>query len=131
MKPETAEYVRYRTGQSQEALGAAGLCLEKGHLHSAVNRLYYACFYSVSALLLCEDFQSSKHTGIRSLFDLHWIKPGRLPVEMARFYRDLFKYRHQGDYEDMVSFSRDEVQAWFREAEALIARISEDIAKLE
>ena len=87
MKPEIVEYIRYRIEQSTEAFEVAKLSLENGLLRSSVNRLYYACFYVVSALLLCEDHRSSKHSGVRALFDRHWIKPGRLPVEMAQFYR--------------------------------------------
>ncbi len=130
MNPEIVGYVRYRLEQSEESLEVARLSLENGHLRSAVNRVYYACFYAVSALLLCEGFRSSKHAGIRALFDRHWIKPGRLPVEMAQFYRDLLKYRHQGDYEHLVSFAHDEVEAWFEEARAFVARISQEIEQL-
>lgn len=130
MKPEILEYVRYRTEQSTEALAAAKLSLENGLLRSSVNRLYYACFYVVSALLLCEDHRASKHSGVRALFDRYWIKPRRLPVKMAQFYRDVFKHRHQGDYEHLVSFTRDEVEEWLEEATTFIAKISEEIEKL-
>lgn len=42
----------------------AELALGNGYLHGTVNRLYYACFYAVSALLLTEGFSSSRHSGI-------------------------------------------------------------------
>jgi len=41
-----------------------------------VNRLYYACFYAVSALLIQQGLSSSKHTGVRSLFNRHYVKTG-------------------------------------------------------
>ncbi|HIJ64850.1 MAG TPA: HEPN domain-containing protein [Candidatus Hydrogenedentes bacterium] len=128
---EKSEYVRYRLDQSRESLQAAEACLQSGYLRSAVNRVYYACFYAVSALLLAEGFRSAKHTGVRSLFDRHWIKNGRLPIEMAHFYRDLFKYRHQGDYEDLISFAHDEVESWFEEARNFVRRVSEEVDKLQ
>ena len=109
MKPEIVEYIRYRIGQSKEALEVARLSLEYGYPRSAVNRIYYACFYVVSALLLTEGLHSAKHAGVRSLFDQHWIKPGRLPVKMSHFYRDLFKYRQQGDYQHLIDFSQEEI----------------------
>ena len=130
MRCETAEYVGYRMSQAREALDVARLSFDNGHLNSTVNRLYYSCFYAVSALLLCEGHQSSKHTGIRSLFDRHWVKPGRFPVEMARFYRALFSRRQQGDCEDLVYFEHEEVQTWLAEADAFITRISEEVEKL-
>jgi uncharacterized protein (UPF0332 family) len=63
MKGETPEYIRYRLARSNEALSAARLMLESGLLYDAVNRLYYACFYAVSALLLTEGLSSAKHKG--------------------------------------------------------------------
>ena len=130
MNPETVAYVRYRTALARETLDVAKLALADGHLRSAVNRLYYACFYMVSALLFAEGHASSKHSGIRSLFNRHWIKTGRLPVEMSSFYRDLFNHRQQGDYDDFVDFACDDVRAWYEQADAFVTGISEEIEKL-
>lgn len=130
MNPETVAYVRYRTGLARETLDVAKLALEEGHLRSAVNRLYYTCFYMVSALLFAEGRASSKHSGIRSLFNQHWIKPGRLPAEMSSLYRDLFNYRQQGDYDDFVEFESEDVYAWYDQTDTFAARISEEIEKL-
>jgi uncharacterized protein (UPF0332 family) len=71
MKSEEIDLVRHRVTRAEETLEDARLVLEQGHLHSAVNRLYYACFYIVSALLFTEGLSSSKHSGVRSLFDRH------------------------------------------------------------
>jgi hypothetical protein len=131
VNPETLlTYVRYRTTLAREAMDVAMSALKDGHLHSAVNRLYYACFYMVSALLFAEGHASSKHSGIRSLFNRYWIKTGRLPVEMSSFYRDLFNHRQQGDYDDFVDFTIDDVRAWREQADAFVAHISAEIERL-
>lgn len=97
---------------ARETLDVATLALADGHLRSTVNRLYYACFYIVSALLFAEGHASSKHSGIRSLFNRHWMKTGRLPAELSSFCRDLFNYRQQGDYDGFVDFACDDVRGW-------------------
>jgi len=51
MKKPEMTLIRYRMDRSREALSAAKLLYEKGHLNDAVNRLYYSCFYAVIALL--------------------------------------------------------------------------------
>ena len=51
MTLEEAALVRYRLERAREAIDEARLLFETGHLHTYVNRLYYACFYAVSALL--------------------------------------------------------------------------------
>ncbi len=115
---------------AQEAIDVAQSAVEDGYLHSAVNRLYYACFYIVSALLFAEGHVSSKHSGVRSLFNKHWIKTGRLPIEMSAFYRDLFNYRQQGDYDDFVDFAIDDVRAWHAQAQVFMRRIVEQLERL-
>ncbi len=104
MKSETAELVRYRLTRAHESLAEARLLLTNDHVRTAVNRVYYACFYAVSALLLAEGHSSPRHSGIRALFDQHWIVPERLPKSMGRFYRRLFDSRQKGDYADLVTF---------------------------
>lgn len=130
MNSETRELVAYRLGRAKETIDVARLTLEHGHLKDTVNRLYYACFYAVSALLLAENLSSSKHSGVLSLFIRHWIQPERLPSELSRFYKNLFKHRQQGDYLDLVTFDREDVDRWLEEATNFIARISEEIELL-
>jgi uncharacterized protein (UPF0332 family) len=123
MTPETAELVRYRLARATESLAEAKLLLTNDHVRTAVNRLYYACFYAVSALLLTEGHSSPKHSGIRALFDQHWIASGRLPKDMGRLYRRLFDSRQQGDYADLVTFDPAEVRLWLEDAGAFVERI--------
>jgi uncharacterized protein len=125
MTPEEIEYIRYRLARAREAIDEAVLLLENRHLNAAVNRLYYACFYAVSGLLLTEGLSSAKHSGVKSLFDRYWIKPGRLPIDLGRFYRRLFDQRQQGDYADFVAFDGQEVSSWLDETRAFVARVSE------
>ena len=63
MKADALEYIRYRISRAEETLQVAKLALENDFLLDTVNRLYYACFFAVSALLLTEERSSSRHTG--------------------------------------------------------------------
>jgi len=129
MKAETAALVRYRVAQAEESLQSAALLCRSNHLRSAVNRLYYACFYSVSALLLTEDRSSKRHSGISSRFGRYWIKPGHLPAEMGRFYHRLFEHRQEGDYGDLVAFEREDVEGWLQEGRVFVAQVHGPIAQ--
>jgi len=122
--PEERELVRYRLQRAQETLDEAALLHEKGHLNAAVNRLYYACFYAVSALLLAEGKSSSKHSGIRALFNKEWVKTGRISSEYGRFYRRLHDSRQKGDYDDFVQFEDADVAPWLQEAREFVAAVT-------
>lgn len=95
-----------------------------GALWSAcVNRLYYACFYAVSALLLNRGLSSSKHTGVRSLFNLHFVKTEEVSRELGAIFNDLFENRQKSDYMDFVQFDEDQVLPWIAEAELFVETI--------
>ncbi len=93
-----------------------------------LNRLYYACFYAVSAPLLHDGLSSSKHTGVRSLLNRHYVRTGKVPKELAPIYNDLFERRHEGDYMDFVDFEEAQVRPWIARAEQFVDHIASLIA---
>jgi uncharacterized protein (UPF0332 family) len=125
MNGDISDLIRYRLLRAGETLEEARLLAEKKHENAAVNRLYYACFYSLLALLIQADHFSSKHSGVRSLFNMHFVKTGKVSKEMARIYNDLFERRQEGDYDDFVVFEAADVQIWIAEAETFVRAISE------
>lgn len=123
MTSEERHYLRYRMTRAVESLEVARLALENNHLQDAVNRLYYACFYVVTALLQTRGLASAKHSGVRALFNQNWIKTGALPRATGRFYQEIFERRQEGDYADRVTFVHDDVSAWMRTAEEFVSAI--------
>ena len=104
MNKEIEALIRYRLDRAFESLKEAAILLERGHSNTFVNRLYYAAFYAVSALLLTKELASAKHSGIRSLFHQNFVKEGVVPIELGLVYDKLFRSRQRGDYADFVYF---------------------------
>lgn len=44
----------------------------------AANRLYYAVYQIISALMLHEGVRIKSHSGAKSMFELHFIKTGQI-----------------------------------------------------
>ena len=124
MNEPSQDVVQHRLKRAQDALDDAGLLAEAERWTSCVNRLYYACFYAVSALLAQQGLASSKHTGVRSLFNQHYVKPGTVPKVFAKTYNDLFERRQEGDYMDFVSFEPVQVRSWLTQTEVFVSYIS-------
>ncbi len=61
-------YIRYRLEKAREVYEAARILYEAGQWNSAVNSLYYACFYSASALLLYKHISAKSHAGVIGQF---------------------------------------------------------------
>jgi uncharacterized protein (UPF0332 family) len=105
--------IQYRLERVQESLADARLLADAGRWNTCVNRLYHSCFYAVSALLVRDGLFSSEYTGVRSLFNRHYIRTGEVPRNLARVYNDLFERRQESDYADFVHFQADQVRPYF------------------
>ena len=119
------QVLAYRLEKAQEALKDARLLANSQSWISCLNRLYYACFYAVSALLWQQGLSSSKHIGIRSLFNQHYAKTGKVPENLAELYNTIFKNRHKGDYEDFITFQESQVKPWLAQAEEFVQFINQ------
>lgn len=124
MEDWSRDLVLHRLERAEETLEDARVLAEAGRWNACVNRLYYACFYAVSALLMLDGLSSSKHSGVRSFFNQRYVKPGRIPKNMAQIYNDLFERRQEGDYVDFVSFDQAQVLPWVPKAEDLVMHIT-------
>lgn len=103
------EYVNYRIEKAKETYLAA-LELSKSHFwNSCVNRLYYACFYAVNALLVNNEIEVKTHNGFKTSFFQHFIKTGVFEIQYSQLYSDLFDWRQKGDYNDFFDLSEEDV----------------------
>ena len=123
MNAEISKLVYHRLDRANESICEADLLLEAGYANTSVNRLYYACFYAVSALLLAKGHSSPKHSGVRALFHQKIVKPGLVEVSMGHLYDRLFDSRQKSDYVDLVKFELADVKPWVAEVKAFIGKI--------
>ncbi len=128
MNDRNRDLALHRLARAGETLEDARILADAGRWNACVNRLYYACFYAVSGLLWLDGLSSSKHSGVRSLFNQQYVKTGKISKEMAQIYNDLFERRQEGDYVDFVSFSESQVLPWIPRAKTLIAHIADLIS---
>jgi uncharacterized protein (UPF0332 family) len=57
------DLIKYRREKAAETIEDARIMFERKRWFSTVNRIYYALFYEVIALLQTKDFSAPKHTG--------------------------------------------------------------------
>ena len=95
------DIVLYRINNARELLPEIKDHIERGYYNTAMNRMYYACFYAVSALLLHTEIDGIKsHEGVRQMFGKHFILTHIIPKEWGHFYTIIYNNRTAADYED-------------------------------
>lgn len=115
--------VAYRLERAKETIQEAVDMLEKDHYNAAINRLYYACYYAVSALLAKNNIHAHTHSGVKQMFGMSFIVNGKLSRSYNITYSELFDKRHSGDYDDFLSFDRETVERLLPDTQAFIEAI--------
>ncbi len=117
------DLVNYRIAKARETFNEVDILVKNKLWNTAVNRLYYSCFYAVIALLVDKDIEALTHSGVRQMFGFHFIKTGAVDQDLGRFYTRIFDLRQTGDYEDFIDFDEQRVLELIEPADKLIAQI--------
>jgi len=123
MTREQDNYIQYRLQRASDTLSDAKLLAENGRWNSSINRLYYACFYAVSALLYSRSIEVKTHKGARIKFMSEFIKTGLFEKDFGNLFSDLYDWRQEGDYSDFISFDKDLTMPLITKSEEFIIRI--------
>jgi hypothetical protein len=122
---ESPDLIFYRLERASESLRAARIMFENGMLTFSMNRVYYAMFYSIQALLVSRKVSFSKHGQVKAYFNREMIKTGIFPTEMGRLYNKAFEYRQKFDYIDFSSPDREIVSEYLEKAIDFVSNIQE------
>ncbi|GHT23537.1 UPF0332 protein [Bacteroidia bacterium] len=121
----------YRLQRAKETLLEADVLIQGEFYNAVVNRLYYACYYVVIALLLKNDISAQTHQGVKQMFSLHFIVTKKIENTYSRFYSQLFNDRISGDYDDFLHYDYEKISVIRPQAEEFIKRISIEIDKYD
>lgn len=85
--------------KAEEAIEAAEYNINGGFSLAATNRAYYACYYSMTALLLTQGVYAKTHQGVRAKFSELFIKTAIFPDFIANYIKTAFDLRQEADYD--------------------------------
>ena len=103
--------------------------VKNGVWEMAANRLYYALFHAVSALLIHDQHIVGTHRGAVNQFSLYYVKAGIFSKADGRLYSNLQKLREDGDYNCYIDVEQEDVEGYIEPTRQLIERIKQYIAE--
>lgn len=121
------DYISYRFHRAEESFEEAIILSENGKWNAVINRLYYACFYAVIALLIKNGIETQSHDGARTQFGLHFIKTSKIDKSFGKLFTKLFDYRQKGDYGDMFDYDEKIVRPLIGQVKEFIEEIKRHI----
>ena len=123
------DLINYRIARAKDTYDDALILSEREKWNSTINRLYYATYYALMALLLDSDLKPTTHNGAKSNFSEYFIKTGKIDSKYGKMYSQLFTWRQKGDYDDLFDFSKDNVMPYFEPVNDFISLIESMIKK--
>ena len=126
MKEELLALICYRLTEAEDSIEEAKVLLKEGmSMRAVINRLYYAMFYAVLALLQAKQLGTSKHIGAISLFDKEFIKTGIFDKNMSKSLHRAFELRLKGDYMEDAEVTQKDVDDILPQATDFIKKIKD------
>jgi len=128
---EKKEIVKFRLEKANDTFLEIPVLIENKFYRTAANRLYYACYYALTALLINDGYKTHTHSGVKTLLGLHYINDNKIEKSFGKMYNQLFSLRQTGDYEDWINFDEADIQPFLEPAEQFIAEIEKLIKETE
>jgi uncharacterized protein (UPF0332 family) len=130
MKEELLALINYRLKQAEDSIEEAKVLLKEGmSLRAVMNRLYYAMFYAVLALLQEKQIGTSKHIGAVSLFDREFIKTSIFDKDLSKTLHRALELRQRGDYMEHADVAKEDVDEIFPKAIDFVNKIKKYLLK--
>ena len=125
---ERKAVVEFRIEKAIRAYEQAKGVIPLMYWETIANRMYYAAYNAVSALLIANGDNAQTHAGVTHLFGMRFVNTGVCPKDDGRLYHKLFTMRQTGDYDDTYGLSDIDVLPLVEPAGEFIKKIV-DMAK--
>lgn len=101
--------------------------VEQKYWDTLVNRMYYAVFHAVSALMIHNAIQIHTHRGALIAFNKEFVRTGIFSAEEGHLFSKLESMRERGDYNCFIDATEDEVLPLIEPLKALVSKIKEQL----
>ncbi len=78
-------------------------------MSTLANRMYYAAYHAVMALLIHNKLHACTHLGVSVLLNKHFVKEGVISTDESRLFTKLEALRESGDYNCYIDTSEDDL----------------------
>lgn len=103
------------------------LLREAGYWDNVANRLYYALFHAVSALLIHDGHGVGSHRGAIGAFGQYYVTTGLFTIEEGKHYSRLQGLREKADYNCAYNATEKDIAPKIEPTRQLIEKIEKYI----
>ena len=98
-------------------------CARENKWEAAANRLYYALFHAMSALLVSDGHRVKSHRGVLAMFGEHYVRTGLFSKKDGALLSDLVIMRDNADYNCFFEADEEKLKPYLEPTRSLIEKI--------
>lgn len=102
-------------------------CANEGKWETAANRLYYALFHAMSALLINDGHPVKSHRGILAMFGEHYVRTEIFSKQDGALLSELVIMRDNADYNCFYETNEEKLRPYIEPTKKLIDKIAKYI----
>ena len=126
---EKAALSLVRLQRAFECLATARENCRLGDYRAAANRVYYAVFHAIRAVLAMDEIDMSKHSAVISEFRRRYLKTDILDRRFSGLITDAFEIRNESDYDDFYIVVKADVDQEIEDAKEFLETIRDYLAR--
>ena len=113
--------------KATEMLAPLDLLVKNEYWGTIANRLYFALYHAVNALLISEEHNAYERQDVEILFFIHFIKTGLFDEDDSKLYTQLHELRERADYNCAYEIGEEEIVPKIAPTKELIEKIKQYI----
>lgn len=117
--------IELRLETADRFLSEARKVADLGLWDLVANRIYYAAFHAVAALLIRDQFEVRSHNGAGLMFGKHYVRKGLFSAEDGKLYSKLQDLREKCDYNLIYQSDEREMRPLMEQTLNLVERIKD------
>ena len=114
--------------KSDQAMKGVELAIKHGSIDTALNRLYYAVFHTITALSRKHDFVTKKHLKLLDWFNKKFIHEEKVfDMDLLRIYTDTMQFKQKSEYDVFYKPCIEQVVELHGRVKIFIEKVRENI----
>ena len=102
-------------------------CAREGKWETAANRIYYALFHAMSALLVNDGHIVKSHRGVLTMFGEYYVRTGIFTKQDGSLLSELVIMRDNADYNCFFEADEEKLKPFLEPTRLLIEKIKQYI----
>jgi uncharacterized protein (UPF0332 family) len=118
---QKSEAIKIQLDRAKELLDEIPIHISHNFFNTALNRLYYSCFYGARALALSIDLVPKTHTGILKIIHLHFVKENILDESFSKLLARLYNFGQKQTMMDHLPLQKSRWSLFLKKERNLFA----------